>query len=773
MDIVDRGTARRMQLLAAVAGFIESSDPAQAANAVQTYNNALEEAIALTAASETQVEQAIQRMQTLGVQVPAVLYVSGIATPQPDGTQQVQVTVRNEGAALSSPVNVQAQVSGAFDLVSAGAVSIPALAPGQEFPFTMTVRHIPTRGSTGMVVVNLLQDNVAVSSGWIPLSSVDTIAPQVMAMAPASGETVRSAQPLILARVLDSGVINPNSVQMLLDGNPVAAAYDAGSATVRYQPASALSEGEHRVRVSAADLAGNVGSAEWTFTVNLSAPVEFKDVQVGPDPFSPNGDGIDDAVSVQFRLTGEAPVQVLVLDSAGQVVRTLHALAPMPATPQQLSWDGKDDADQPLPAGTYNIRLHIPAQGTQTEQLVEKTVQLARGALTITGVSLSRQQFKIGREAVTLRFNLSQPANVTVNVFAGTDTSDTGAIVRRFTFEPRDRQLSATWNGSGDTRVFVAKGVYTFQIIAESGLEQATLDSAAQVNAIGLPNLRPTQLLADEAEGQTRLSMRVVNEGDEPASGVMVRLLHGSQNIGEASIDNLQPGQQQMVSVLWDAHRGLLTRDLTVVVDPDDTVEEMNEYDNTLQQSVEVVPLRLGNTFPTGLSLISIPMLPLDANPASVLGVDPTQLRIAWWDPVAGTYRVGNEVTALEPGKAYWVRLPAPVDRLLSGVKAPSTIRLQPGWNLFGIPQAQGAVVWDVQQIRVRKDEQILTLAQAQQAGWIEDYAWGWQQDANDPNRGSYVLIYDANLIPGIQNTLQPWKGYWIKANVECELILP
>ncbi len=773
VDIVDRGTARRMQLLAAVAGFIESSDPAQAANAVQTYNNALEEAIALTAASETQVDQAIQRMQTLGVQLPAVLYVSGTATPQPDGTQQVQVVVRNEGAALSSPANVQIQVSGAFDLVSAGASSIPALAPGQQFPFTVTVSHVPARGSTGMVVVSLLQNNVTASTGWIPLSSVDTIAPQVIAVAPASGEVVRSAQPLILARVLDSGVIHPNSVQMLVDGSPVAATYDAASATLRYQPASALSEGEHRVRVSAADLAGNVGSAEWTFTVNLSAPAEIKDVQVGPNPFSPNGDSIDDFVNIQFRLTGEAPVQVLVLNSAGQVVRTLHALAPMPATPQQLSWDGKDDADQLLPAGTYTVRLHIPAQGTQTEQVVEKTLQLAQGALTITGVSLSREQFKIGSEAVTLRFNLSQPANVTVNVFAGPDTADTGAIVRRFTFEPRNGQFSVTWNGTGDNRLFVAKGIYTFQITAESGLEQTTLDKAAQVNALGLPNLRPTQLLAEEADGKTRLSVRVVNEGEEPASSVVVRLLYGSQNIGEASIASLQPGQQQMVSVLWDAHRGLLTRDLTVVVDPENSVEEMNEYDNTLQQSVEVVPLRLGNTFPAGLSLISIPMLPLDASPASVLGMDPTQLRIAWWDPVAGTYRVGNDVTALEPGKAYWVRLPAPADRLLSGVKAPSTIRLQPGWNLFGIPQAQGAVVWDVQQIRVRKDDQILTLAQAQQAGWVEDYAWGWQQDSGDPNRGSYVLIYDASLIPGIQNTLQPWKGYWIKANVECELILP
>jgi len=198
----------------------------------------------------------------------------------------------------------------------------------------------------------------------------------------------------------------------------------------------------------------------------------------------------------------------------------------------------------------------------------------------------------------------------------------------------------------------------------------------------------------------------------------------------------------------------------------------MNEYDNTLLQSVDVAPLRLTNEFPAGLSLISVPMLPLEANPAAVLGIDPTQLRIAWWDPVAGTYRFGNDITALEAGKAYWVRLPAPAQRLLAGVRASRMVHLQPGWNLFGIT-TESPVVWDVQRIQVRANNQVLSLAQAQQAGWIEDYAWGWQQDPADPNRGNYVLIYDASLIPGIGNQLEPWKGYWIKANVECDLILP
>ena len=778
VDLVDRSAARRMQLLAAVAGFIESDNPAQAQSYVDLYNRLLEDAIAVSAAAETQVNEAIQRLQVIGGQLPGIFYVSGAVTPQQNGTQDIQVTVRNEGGAATLPAEVDIQVSGAFDLISARVVNIPALAPGQAFTFTATVRAAPARGSTGLAVVTVRETASSNQSepkpsatGWIPLSSVDTIAPQIIALSPAAGETVRSAQPLVAAQVLDSGGIAPASVRMTIDGGEVQAVYDMQTAILRYQPATSLATGEHRVQVSASDLSGNVGSAEWTFVVNPDAPAEVKELTVAPDPFSPNGDNLDDAVRVRFRLTGEAPVEVVVLNSKGQVVRTLHALAPLSAQAHEFMWDGKDDAQQPLSAGRYVVRVRIPADGTQTEQIAEKTVRLVEGALTITGVSLSQESFKIGREATTLRFNLSQPADVVVRVFRAADTTDEGAVVRQFRLGTKSGAQSITWDGTADNRVYTAKGVHTFQIVADAGTELVKLD-AAQVNAIGLPNLMPMQLSAAEEEGRTRLSVVVRNGGEEPAENIAVRLMYGSQNIGDVTVAALSPRQQQTVSLLWDAHRGLLTRDITVVVDPDNTIEEMNEYDNTLLQSVDVAPLRLTNDFPAGLSLISVPMLPLEANPAAVLGIDPTQLRIAWWDPVAGTYRVGNDITALEPGKAYWVRLPASAQRLLAGVRASRMVHLQPGWNLFGIT-TESPVVWDVQRIQVRANNQVLSLAQAQQAGWIEDYAWGWQQDPADPNRGNYVLIYDASLIPGIGNQLEPWKGYWIKANVECDLILP
>jgi len=33
--------------------------------------------------------------------------------------------------------------------------------------------------------------------------------------------------------------------------------------------------------------------------------------------------------------------------------------------------------------------------------------------------------------------------------------------------------------------------------------------------------------------------------------------------------------------------------------------------------------------------------------------------------------------------------------------------------------------------------------------------------------------VYDTGLASGVEGWLKPWNGYWFKAVVDCELILP
>ena len=148
------------------------------------------------------------------------------------------------------------------------------------------------------------------------------------------------------------------------------------------------------------------------------------------------------------------------------------------------------------------------------------------------------------------------------------------------------------------------------------------------------------------------------------------------------------------------------------------------------------------------------------------------ELPMKFWNPFIQRYQdVGD---TLEIGKGYWFKARTDFPIALAGrlLTEEVFIPLKKGWNFISNPYLQ-EVVWDVNAIWVWKNGFLETLEQAQQAGWIEDYAWGWEQDANNPNTGRYVLVYDTSIIPGVKGQLEPWKGYWVYAHTDCELILP
>lgn len=65
------------------------------------------------------------------------------------------------------------------------------------------------------------------------------------------------------------------------------------------------------------------------------------------------------ALAIRFMLQRPGRVDVAVFDANGRRLRTLADGARAPG-PQSLTWDGADDAGQPVAAGTYLIRLALP-----------------------------------------------------------------------------------------------------------------------------------------------------------------------------------------------------------------------------------------------------------------------------------------------------------------------------------------------------------------------------------------------------------------------------
>ncbi|MHB9026522.1 MAG: FlgD immunoglobulin-like domain containing protein [Armatimonadota bacterium] len=167
-----------------------------------------------------------------------------------------------------------------------------------------------------------------------------------------------------------------------------------------------------------------------------------------------------------------------------------------------------------------------------------------------------------------------------------------------------------------------------------------------------------------------------------------------------------------------------------------------------------------------GLSTLGLPFAP---NTLTAPG-----MQLISWDPVAGQYVQVTELSQLQAGAGYWAQgaLPSALRYVGQPVAPDTPAPLKAGWNLISLP-AFSAAVWDITAITVQNGLETKTLTEAESAGWVSDFAWGWQQDTIDPGAGRYVLIYDTAIIPGVSNAVEPWKAYWMLANVDCAIVFP
>lgn len=96
-----------------------------------------------------------------------------------------------------------------------------------------------------------------------------------------------------------------------------------------------------------------------------------------PPVFTPNGDGINDAATITFRLSqvlGDAPLQVRVFDLSGRQVVALLERAVESAS-FRVQWDGRDAAAQLVPPGFYIYQIAL--QGDAADFVRSGTVGVA------------------------------------------------------------------------------------------------------------------------------------------------------------------------------------------------------------------------------------------------------------------------------------------------------------------------------------------------------------------------------------------------------------
>jgi len=99
----------------------------------------------------------------------------------------------------------------------------------------------------------------------------------------------------------------------------------------------------------------------------------------------------------------------------------------------------------------------------------------------------------------------------------------------------------------------------------------------------------------DEARVGSFLEIRgeIRNEGDVGATGVMVSLYEDGQRRYEATIPKISVSEKAAFILYWNPSVSG-TKDLSIVVDPSDTIEELDESDNLASLDFDVMPLKQG-----------------------------------------------------------------------------------------------------------------------------------------------------------------------------------
>jgi hypothetical protein len=94
-------------------------------------------------------------------------------------------------------------------------------------------------------------------------------------------------------------------------------------------------------------------------------------VTISPNPFTPNGDGINDAMSLVYNLLSLSiarPVEIKVYDLSGRLLRVIHDGPEANGQYTDKTWDGRNDQGKMVPPGLYLLRLAVNGDAKNEEQ---------------------------------------------------------------------------------------------------------------------------------------------------------------------------------------------------------------------------------------------------------------------------------------------------------------------------------------------------------------------------------------------------------------------
>lgn len=196
--------------------------------------------------------------------------------------------------------------------------------------------------------------------------------------------------PLLLAKVFDENGINTSGMGI---GRDIIATIDKGTPNekrynlnafyisklnsfttgdIKYQ-LEGLSEGRHTYTLKVWDVYNNSAEATIEFVVQNNADLKLDHVLNYPNPFISNTSFFFDHNHAGENLK----VVINIFTISGKVIKTIVAdIENAPGHVSEISWNGKDEADDKPARGVYIYRLTVTTEDGKTAEKIEKLVIL-------------------------------------------------------------------------------------------------------------------------------------------------------------------------------------------------------------------------------------------------------------------------------------------------------------------------------------------------------------------------------------------------------------
>jgi hypothetical protein len=181
-------------------------------------------------------------------------------------------------------------------------------------------------------------------------------------------------------------------------------------------------------------------------TLKTEVPVVLR-FAASPRNISPNDDKVRDTTRIGFDLHTPATISFSVIDTDGDVVRTLFKNRHLPGdSHDRFTWDGRDDDGRVVPDGTYRMRVIRRDQGRVLDSIKKVIVDTRKPKVSIAAVTPNVVSPGVPGGARRVRVTYRGPINAQpeFRVWHTDVVSGPPRIARRF----RGHGRTGVWDGT-------------------------------------------------------------------------------------------------------------------------------------------------------------------------------------------------------------------------------------------------------------------------------------------------------------------------------------